>query len=591
MYPSLFFMNSISILFSLIAILHIAASPVWAAEGPSAESTETSAALAAPTAEQDRTPTHEERLETILQSIKSAEAERTDIKKRIKTAPSEAEKKELEEDVTRLTRRLEELRTSFEELATGGTNIAALEMEIEQMPVDWKQELEVIVRPLLQEVKRMTERPRRIERLRGEQAVYEDRLETADKAIASLDETIAQTRSDAVKQALSEHRKDWASHRVDVQSRLQLVNGQLERLLAPEASDGQEIVAALREFFSGRGLSALLAAAGFVVTYFLLASFAGLVERVLVRRRRTKTRRLAKAGGIFYRLFSLLAAILAAMAILYVRGDWLILGLLILFLFAVVLALRNSFPRYVDELRILLNLGGVREGERLLYNGIPWRIKSLNYYSILHNPLLRGGTIRVPISEMADLQSRRFADEEPWFASRENDFVILDGDVFGKVLLQTPEVVQLQVVGSTKTFTVADYLGQHPRNLSLGGFAIPLSFGLDYRHQCDILGTIVIRMREYLQEQLDQQLFRRYLKDFIVDFNEAASSSLNLIIVAAFDGGAAEQYWSIRRFLQRTAVDACNHYGWTIPFDQLSLHIPKRDIPLPEAGLAAPTPD
>jgi hypothetical protein len=180
---------------------------------------------------------------------------------------------------------------------------------------------------------------------------------------------------------------------------------------------------------------------------------------------------------------------------------------------------------------------------------------------------------------MADLQSRQYVKDEPWFPSRQNDFVILDGDVYGKVLLQTPEMVQLQVAGSAKTFAVADYLAQHPRNLSLSGFAIPLTFGLDYRHQADILTSIVGRMREYLQTRIGEQAYGQHLKDLIVDFNEAASSSLNLIIVAVFEGAAAEQYWSIRRFLQRTAVDACNRYGWTIPFDQLTLHLPEDGSP------------
>ncbi len=582
------YLKSISVLFCLISLALCPASLVLGTENSGTELTGTGTESLATSGKQPLKPTGEERLVTILQSVEAAEAERADIIKRLKAAPTEVEKKELEEDVERLTRRLEELNTSLEELATGGASLDALEKEIEQKPVDWKQEIEVIVRPLLQEIKRMTERPRTIERLRSERAVYEDRLEAAEKAIANIDEKLAPADSADVKEVLARIRQDWESHQADAESRLQLVNGQLERLLTPEDSDGHEFVVGLREFFSGRGLSALLAVAGFVATYFLLAFVAGVIERVFLRRRDTKTHRLAKAGGILFRLFSLLAAILAAMAILYVRGDWLILGLLILFLFGVVLALRNSFPRYVDELRILLNLGGVREGERVLYNGIPWRIKSLNYYSTLHNPLLRGGTIRVPIGEMAELQSRQFVKEEPWFPSRENDFVILDGDVFGKVLLQTPEMIQLQVIGSTKTFAVADYLGQHPRNLSSGGFAVPLTFGLDYRHQDDILTTIVTRMREYLQEHIGQQQFRPHLKELIVDFNEAASSSLNLIIVAVFDGAAAEQYWSIRRFLQRTAVDACNRYGWIIPFDQLTLHIPDCDIPPRAAELAAP---
>jgi hypothetical protein len=59
-----------------------------------------------------------------------------------------------------------------------------------------------------------------------------------------------------------------------------------------------------------------------------------------------------------------------------------------------------------------------------------------------------------------------------------------------------------------------------------------------------------------------------------VEFNEAASSSLNLLLVAGFTGAGAEYYWSIRRFLQRASVSACNQYGWTIPFDQLTVHLP-----------------
>jgi hypothetical protein len=261
------------------------------------------------------------------------------------------------------------------------------------------------------------------------------------------------------------------------------------------------------------------------------------------------------------------------MAVLYVRGDWLILGLLILFLFGLLLTLRQSVPRYVQEIRLLLGMGGVREGERVVYDGIPWRVKSLNVYSILHNPQLRGGVIRVPIDKMAGLASRQFTKEEPWFPSREGDFVMLEGEVFGKVLLQTPEVVQVQVIGATKTYTVADYLGQKPRNLSLDGFAIPVVFGLDYRHQGEILSTIVPKMRSYLEEGLEREVFRSQLTSLLVELNEAASSSLNLIIVGVFEGSAAEHYWAIRRFLQRSAVAACNECGWVIPFDQLTVHM------------------
>jgi hypothetical protein len=156
------------------------------------------------------------------------------------------------------------------------------------------------------------------------------------------------------------------------------------------------------------------------------------------------------------------------------------------------------------------------------------------------------------------------------------------------VLLQTPEVVQLQVIGSTKTWPVADFLALHPRNLSLDGFAIPISFGVDYSHQRDVLTTLPAQLRAHIEQQIARQPFRDHLKDLIVDFNEAAASSLNLIIVGVFKGAGAADYWSIRRFLQRCAVEACNRHGWVIPFDQLTVHLPPGDqdgrMALPAAG-------
>lgn len=525
----------------------------------------------------------EERLLGILASIETAEAERAALRTRLPADASESEVAEVQDDLKRVERRLGELRASFAELATGGATVDKLEEPKESKPFDWQAELEDVLRPLLEEVKRMTERPRTIERLRSEREIYQERLETADRALAKIGQTQAKTDAEAVQGVLKSLESDWQSRRADAESRLQLIDTQLERLLNPE-EDGEGVTEVLRKFFAGRGLNMLLALGTFALTYAVLAGLGGAVGSRLQRREAARTRRLAKAGGIVFRAVSVVLALFGAMVVLSVRGDWLILGLLILFLLGAAITLRSSLPRYVGEIRILLNMGGVREGERVIYNGIPWRIKSLNFFSTLHNPLLRGGIIRVPIEEMARLQSRQYLKDEPWFPSRENDFVILDGEVFGKVLLQTPEVVELQVVGSTKTYPVADYLAQRPRNLSIDGFAVPVTVGLDYRHQGEILSTIVDRLRAHLEARLEDQVFRRHLKDLVVDFNEAASSSLDLIVVAVFRGAAAEHYWSIRRFLQRTAVEACNRYGWGIPFDQLTVHLQRADVPAAAAA-------
>ena len=518
-------------------------------------------------------PTLDAQLRTLLETIRAAETERTAINRQLRRTTNAEEAQKLQEQADQLTRRLQDLQISFEELATKGLSTA----DLRPKPVsefDWQRELEEVIRPLLDELKQLTERPRTVERLRGERTLAENQLQIAEKAIGRLENTLQQIETPAVTQALKNMLEQWRDHYEEAESRLQRVNTQIARLTAPgEETVGERFTATIQKFVSGRGLSLGLAVGGFILTYLALAGIGRLVGWLIQRGRKPKARSLVRAAALVFRGLTLILALSATLIILYVRSDWLLLGLLILLLISALWTLRQSLPRHMREIRTLLDMGSVREGERIIYAGVPWRIATLNLYSTLHNPLLRGGALRLPLDRLTDLQSRPPAPDEPWFPSRENDIVILDGDIWGKVLLQTPEVVQVRVIGSIKTFTVAEYLGKNPRNLTLDGFAIPVVFGLDYRHQAEILTDIVPRLRAYLEEHLRQQPFHPHLTTLLVEFNEAAGSSLNLLIVAVFTGAGAEDYWAIRRFLQRTAVSACNQYGWTIPFEQLTVHM------------------
>ena len=94
---------------------------------------------------------------------------------------------------------------------------------------------------------------------------------------------------------------------------------------------------------------------------------------------------------------ALIAGILTAVAVLYIQGDWIVLGLVILVLFGLLVGIRNSLPKFMEEARLLLNIGPVRENERVIYEGIPWRVKSMDLTCNLENPALSGGEIRIPL--------------------------------------------------------------------------------------------------------------------------------------------------------------------------------------------------
>jgi hypothetical protein len=521
------------------------------------------------------TPSHQEQLQTLLETIKETETERAELNRELKRTADAANAQQIKQQLELVERRLQDLKISFEELATGGLSTSALAKKSEEAPFDWQKEVEDVVRPLLEELKQLTERPRLMERLKSERTLYEDRLQVAESAIAELEKTEAEIKTPTVDKALKALLEQWQDQRESAESRLQRINAQLERLTAPtEKQQGKGLLVTLQEFAHGRGLNLALALGGFILTYLILGGLGRLVGGLTRKGREPGARRMGRVIALSFRALTLILALFITALILYTRGDWLLLGLLILVVISLLWGLRQSLPGYMQEIRILLNMGSVREGERVIYNGAPWKITVLNLYSTLHNPLLRGGSLRLPLDRMADLQSRPYAPEEPWFPSQEGDIVILDGDIYGKVLLQTPEIVQLQVIGSIKTFAVPDYLGNNPRNLSRDGFAVPMVFGLDYQHQSEIISHVVPTLRSYLEAQLEEQPFHPYLTNLLVEFNEAASSSLNLLLVAGFTGAGAEHYWSIRRFLQRATVSACNQYGWTIPFDQLTVHLP-----------------
>jgi hypothetical protein len=311
--------------------------------------------------------------------------------------------------------------------------------------------------------------------------------------------------------------------------------------------------------------------------------------------RKTRLGRLGEHRSFFLRLaviiYYLLTFLIAAAAfilVLYLSGDWVLLGLAFLFLFGIAWTGKHTLPRFWEQAKILLNLSTVREGERVIYQGLPWRVMALNLYTRLHNPDLRGGMLRLPLSSLIGLQSRPFYVDEPWFPTKTGDLVELSDGAIGTIALQTPEQVVLDTRGGCqKTYPTQTFLGLNPINYSVNTFAVFANFGIDYDCQPEATCDIPALLREYITAALEQEEFGSDLLDLLVEFKEAAASSLNILIFTKFPGSQASNYFAISRFLQRAAVDACTKYGWGIPFTQITLHQANQAAPTTEQNTTA----
>lgn len=513
-----------------------------------------------------------QQLGDLARALAAARAEAQTLRKLIQNVEDKTEKQRLEAELSKLNTQIDELVTSLERVATGSTDLEVFENQPQQ-EFNWKRELEEVFEPLLVELKRLTERPRKIERLRSEQALYEERLEAAEAALESIARSKAEAEMPEVKNELARLEAQWRKRRDELHNKLKAVVIELKTLLEPADETAKNRWDSLHEFFAGRALDLILALGAAAISYLLLRGLHRLYVRHFIHAPKRRRLFAVRLLNLLFALVTTLVTIFAAMVVLSLRGDYLILGLILIVLLGAALGLRNFLPLYLKEMRILLNVGPVREGERVVYQGLPWQLATLNLYSTLVNPALSGGRLRLPLGELATLTSRPYDDEEGWFPTRRNDYVLLDDNTFGQVLLQTPEYVQLAVLGAVQTYPVESFLGKNPRNLSVQGFGIIATLGLDYRHQAEVTTAIREQIERYLWRKLHAHPLNTHLKKLIVDFNEAAASSLDIAIIGFFTGEAASDYFPARRLLQRLAVEACNHFGWTIPFDQVSVHM------------------
>lgn len=511
-------------------------------------------------------------LTKIIMSRQALQEELSAQNKVLKHAATEDQQAAVRKKIQELTTRIRDLDGDFENIATGVDASQFSTTPTESF--DWQKELQDLLSPIIDELKRLTARPRELEKLRNQELFYQKRIALIENAIKNIQNTLEDAKVDAVKKDLNRLLQSWQQRHSEFTSRLAAVQQQLLDKEQAKEPIMTSLRRAFRDFFKSRGLNLLLAFLAFLGVFLLLR---------YAQRAAIKKTHVGKPGhhgafgwrltGIIYYILTFLFATGAFLVVLYLSGDWVLLGLALIFLFGVAWTGKQTLPRFWEQSKLLLNLSTVREGERILYQGLPWRVLALNVYTRLHNPELKGGMLRLPLSELIGLQSRPFHKDEPWFPTKEGDLVELSDGSIGVVKLQTPDQVVIDTrCGIYKTYPTLSFLDANPMNYSINTFGIFVTFGLDYAHQADIVRTIPETLHAFLSRALLREEYGADLLDLIVQFKEASASSLDLLVLAKFPGKYAAKYFAMSRALQGIIVEACNTYDWGIPFMQITLH-------------------
>ncbi len=539
--------------------------------GPATGQTEakpSTAAEAAPVLEWSPDSGVLQSLESLQQALSLKEAEAADLQQQLAAASDDLAREDLRRRLQEVRNAIEDQRRQFDGFAVD-VDLSPFTPQTESK-FDWQEQVGKLLEPILAEFENATAETRVIGQIRTQLNSVRKRRDLAAEAVHNLEALLGRPASPELQTRLTNRLAEWKRIWEEAENEFSALDIQLQSRLAARESVLDQTTGYARHFFQTRGLNLLLGIAAFCAVFFgfRLAELA--VRRL--RRKGSEKKFGSRLTALLFHVFSVLGGLGAMMLVFNLAGDWFLLGIIIIFLFGIGWASVNTLPRQVETIKLMLNIGAVREGEYLVYDGTAYRVDSLGFSAHLNNPRLDGGTRLLPVKFLVGMTSRPVGEAEPWFPCERGDWVALDGGQTGRIAGQTPANVQLIAPGGeTVTYPVADFLSLHPRNLS-GGFRLESTFGVDYRHQAIATTEIPDRMKSSLAAGLPSVVGADNLRDIQVLFQRANASSLDYAVWVDLKGGAARLYPQISGAIQRILVETCNENGWVIPFPQVQVH-------------------
>ncbi|MEM7268835.1 MAG: hypothetical protein AAF401_06245 [Pseudomonadota bacterium] len=436
---------------------------------------------------------------------------------------------------------------------------------------DLNAEAQKLVEPFIAMLRDATENARQIERLRRDLSEAQRREALARRALDTLSPIESLASEETMVATLAETRGFWEA-RANAQSDLAAaLQQQLDDRLSDRGDTRAAAGQAASSFVRERGLSLAYGFGAFVLVFGVMR----LIHRAASWLRTSRRIRRSLATRLANLIFTAITPVFAVGAMLTVfnaRNDWLLLGVFGVMLLALIWIGIKMIPEMIDQVVLLLNLGAVQEDERVIFDDTPYLVKRLDFYTDLENPALDGAEFTLPIKDLLGLHSRPSGHDEPWFPTARGDWVRLADETAGQVIGQTPDIVEIQIPGgAVVTYATGDFLAQTPQNLS-EGYRSEVEFGVSYRHQTEAPDKLMEQLREHVRSGLLAIVPQDQLRDVAVELMEAGDNAIIYEVEADLVGAAAHRFEDVERELARLCVDACNKFGWEIPFPQMVVH-------------------
>lgn len=519
-----------------------------------------------------------DQLIAISNDIKELQAKRTSLSADIKKESDESRKKELEDSLKRSNAQLKDYTELFEKISLGGIDTTRFDVPAKQaiQQVDdynWQKELIQIAQPVFTEMKKITDAPRKRELLRLEQKEIDDRIAQLTKGLTTLEQIQISELPDNAQKNLKDIQDNWKNLYKELEREHRLTAIKIDELTVKEDFTTR-LTKGAWGFAKGRGLLLLGTIA---VISFLLYGF----NRLLILLESREKNKISIRWRIFmllYQIITTLIVVVVTLSMLYSFGDMVLFGVAILIILAFLVTSRNSIPKYFVKTRIFLNMGQAREGERVIYNDLPWKVSRINLYNTyLVNPLLDNGTVRLTIDHLNTMISRPVKTDEIWFPTVVNDVVLLPNGTAYKVMRQTPEYVYLTASGTELIYPSKDFIKDKIVNITYGyntSTELAVCYGTVKNNIEYAIQALKEGLTEFIQNE-NPEAFKS-IKSLTVDFSRVNDNGSAVFMISAAMGSYATDYrFSLLRTIQRGSMGIAEANNWDIV--TLTTHILRQE--------------
>jgi hypothetical protein len=479
-----------------------------------------------------------------------------------KSAKSNEEIAAIENEIETLTARLKNLGKDYGIAITGIDTSGFFQKNLDVRPLE--DELKDIIAPIVRSFKGLMGGTQRIAKINDEITYYESHILQIKDGIAktkqvynTLSDSIAKERSHDILEFWEQQEKEFAT-RLNV----------TRHHLLDEEMKGEKGPSGFSSFIRGTGKNILLVLLIVFVISLLSRSLQRLINKISPLHKSKKHIFGANLIDLGLRLLTSIIILGAAMYVLLLLNDWVLLGFLFIFVLGIIWSAKDNVVTYGKELQLLLNAGSIRQNERVIYKGISYDVEKIGLFSYINNPLLTGGRIRLPMKELLGMNSRPYDESESLFPTSKGDWIKIGGSL-RQIQDQTPEYVTIvSKAGSPRTFSTTSFLAQNFINLSKARFDAAFVLNIESKHYNSVRdgGTELIKSK--IEELIDANGYEngdQISTPYVAIWN-ITSSSFGVLVHLTVPPELASSFKGINALIKRATAEVAQEQDWWSPF-------------------------